>query len=174
MLILPNKPLILFLDLDGPVIDLHMYNTEPYQSYLRLGCNPYAVKNIVKLCKRHNLTIVTNSRHNYYEIAGRTLQHDLISWGVPANLFHDDWRTSLTEVPYRVSRTDAERCADRMNAINQWISEHPQYDWICFDDRKFTDNHRLIHIQRSAGVDDMYYEQAESVIAQLHRDEFLT
>ena len=49
-------------------------------------------------------------------------------------------------------------------AIQQWLDSNPGYDWICFDDRKFTDDVRLIHIQREDGIDSGYYDQAKEIL----------
>ncbi len=154
--------MILFLDIDGPVIDLHTYKTKPYVSYLRSSCNNNAIMNIVKLCNDFDVKIVTNSMHNYYDLE-ETLKEDLTRWGIPASMFHEDWRTIFPNVDYKKINSPI-RGAGRMYAIEEWLSRHPGYEWICFDDRKFTTNHRLIHIERLFGVDTEYRKQAANII----------
>lgn len=109
-----------------------------------------------------NLKIVTNSMHNYYDL-DTDLREDLTRWGIPANMFHEDWRTIFPNVDYTKVKSPV-RGAGRLYAIEEWLSRHPGYEWICFDDRKFTNSSRLIHIERLDGVDDDYYEQAVRTI----------
>lgn len=156
----------MFLDIDGPVIDLLTYKKTPYVSYLRIGGNQKAIKNITRLCVENDLKIVTNSMHNYYDIRRATLKEDLVSWGLPEHLFHDSWRTIFPDVDYTKVKS-AIRGAGRMYAIEQWLSENPGYEWICFDDRKFTNDKRLIHIQSLHGVDETYCQQAVSVLKEI-------
>jgi hypothetical protein len=161
----PNK-VVVFLDLDGPIIDLKTYKTNPIVSYYRTGGNSKAIENLVKLCDEFGLEIVTNSMHNYYQLGDDTLQDDLVSWGIPVDLFHSDWRTIFPKVNYKEIKSTV-RGIGRLYAIEQWIKEHPGYNWICFDDRKFTEDPRLIHISRENGIDQGYYEQARKILKTL-------
>lgn len=158
--------MVLFLDIDGPVIDLATYKATPYISHFRVSGNTTAIKNIVKLCVDFDLKIVTNSTHNYYDVYDADLRDDLVRWGIPESCFHNDWRTVFPEVDYKKIKSPV-RGIGRLYAIHEWLAEHPGYDWICFDDRKFTDDNRLIHIKRLDGVDDVYYKQAAEVITAL-------
>lgn len=161
-----HKPAVLFLDIDGPVIDLQMYQSKPYVSHFRTHCNIDAIKNIVELCHKFDLKIVTNSMHNYHDLGNVTLKDDLIRWGVPISMFHANWRTIFPQVDYQVINSPI-RGVGRLFAIEQWLKDNPGYEWICFDDRKFTDDHRLIHIQRMNGVDDQYRQQAAGVLTEI-------
>lgn len=161
-----QKRAALFLDIDGPVIDLMTFDSSPHVSYLRSGCNTNAVRNIVELCQEFGLKIVTNSMHNYYDIGDSSLKEDLITWGIPENLFHDEWRTIFPVVDYTRVNSPI-RGAGRMYAIEQWLLANPGYEWICFDDRKFTDDPRLIHIDRDYGVDAGHLHQARSVLKEM-------
>jgi hypothetical protein len=152
-----NKQIALFLDIDGPVIDLATYNKSPHISYFRVEGNKRAIKNVTKLCVEFDLTIVTNSTHNYYNVYNADLRDDLVRWGIPENCFHDDWRSVFPNVDYKKIQSTV-RGIGRLYAINEWL---------CFDDRKFTDDNRLIHITRLDGVDDLYYKQAADVIATM-------
>ena len=158
--------MVLFLDIDGPVIDLHTYNNNPEISHFRISGNQTAIANIVKLCTDYDLKIVTNSMHNYYNVYDSDLKEDLTHWGIPENLFHTEWRTVFPNVDYKKVKSQV-RGIGRLYAINEWLSSHAGYDWICFDDRKFTDDPRLIHIQRNSGVDDGYHAQAVEVIKSI-------
>ena len=161
-----QKKAVLFLDIDGPVIDLLTFNNTPHVSYLRTGGNRDSIKNIVKLCMENDLSIVTNSTHNYNDIGNSNLKEDLVSWGIPEHLFHNSWRTIFPDVDYQKVNSTI-RGAGRMYAIKRWLDENPGYEWICFDDRKFTDDPRLIHIQRLHGVDEAYYHQAVGVLKEI-------
>lgn len=161
-----KKQIALFLDIDGPVIDLATYKKSPHISYFRVEGNKTAIANIVKLCNEYDLQIVTNSTHNYYDVYDADLKDDLVRWGIPEECFHTDWRSVFPNVNYKQLQSTV-RGIGRLYAINEWLARHPGYDWICFDDRKFTDDKRLIHISRLDGVDDMYYKQAADVITAL-------
>lgn len=106
--------------------------------------------------------------HNYYDVGNTTLKEDLIRWGIPISMFHKNWRTIFPEVDYRKINSPI-RGVGRLFAIEQWLKENPGYEWICFDDRKFTDDQRLIHIQRNQGVDAGYAKQAAGVLDEILR-----
>lgn len=154
---------VVFLDIDGPIIDLKTYKSNPIVSYYRTGCNSQAIINLVKLCNEFDLKIVTNSMQNYYDLGNDSLQDDLVSWGIPLDLFHVEWRTIFPKVDYKKVNSNV-RGAGRLYAIQQWLDSNPGYNWICFDDRKFTDDARLIHIQREDGIDSGYYDQAKEIL----------
>lgn len=100
---------------------------------------------------------------NYYDLGNDSLQDDLVSWGIPTDLFHAEWRTIFPKVDYKKVNSNV-RGAGRLYAIQQWLDSNPGYDWICFDDRKFTDDVRLIHIQREDGIDSGYYDRAKEIL----------
>lgn len=160
-----NK-IVVFLDLDGPIIDIKTFKTNPIVSHYRRGGNPQAIEYLVKLCDEFGLEIVTNSMHNYHVLGTDSLMDDLVSWGVPSDLFHKDWRTIFPHVDYDKLQSNV-RGIGRLHAIEKWIETHPGYNWICFDDRKFTDDPRLIHIERENGIDSGYYSQAREILKTL-------
>lgn len=106
--------------------------------------------------------------HNYYDLGPCTLRDDLIRWGIPISMFHTNWRTIFPNVDYKTINSPI-RGVGRLFAIEEWLNKNPGYEWICFDDRKFTDNVRLIHIQRDQGVDTAYMKQAAGVLTEILR-----
>lgn len=101
--------------------------------------------------------------HNYYDVGNDSLQDDLVYWGIPLDLFHFQWRTIFPDVDYKKINSKV-RGIGRLYAIQQWLDVNTGHDWICFDDRKFTDDPRLIHIQRENGIDSGYYNQAKEIL----------
>lgn len=106
--------------------------------------------------------------HNYYDLGVASLKDDLIRWGIPISMFHKNWRTIFPNVDYKTINSPI-RGVGRLFAIEDWLKNNPGYEWICFDDRKFTDNIRLIHIQRDQGVDTSYVKQAAGVLTEILR-----
>ena len=148
---------IIFLDIDGPVINI---DAPVVVSELRLGCNKNSIQLLNDLCLEVGAKIVTNSMHNYHEPCGRTLKEDLIHWGLDENHFHDSWRTIFPDIDYTDVNSNV-RGIGRLIAINQWIADNGPCDWVCFDDRKFTDSKQLVHIEYGDGI------QEEDVLAAI-------
>lgn len=152
---------IVFLDIDGPVIDI---DSPVIASELRLTHNPQSIEMLNELCWKTGAKIVTNSMHNYNVPYDSTLRDDLIKWGVDEDYIHDQWRTIFPHVDYSKVNSPV-RGIGRLVAIETWLAENGNYDWICFDDRKFTDSHRLIHIEDGLGIREHHVEQALEVFS---------
>lgn len=150
---------IIFLDIDGPVIDLLTYKTNVPASIFRTGFNLESIRLLDQLCNVTGAKIVTNSMHNYYEVDNCSLKYDLISNGIDSEHFHKEWRTIYPKIDYK-ARPSSVRGIGRLYAIEDWIEKNGPCEWICFDDRKFTDDPRLIHITRWHGIDQKYYNEA--------------
>jgi hypothetical protein len=154
---------IVFLDIDGPIINTPMFYLDPGASMLRAALNTQAIAYVKRLCKIANARLVTNSSHNYAVVddpltgAVRNLRQDLVTWGMPPDLFHVDWRT---EYPNPSGATDTTR---RLKAIQNWQDANGEADWVCFDDENFTNDKRLIRIDFDAGIDYAAYRKASKV-----------
>lgn len=154
---------IVFLDIDGPVIDI---NCSVIQSELRLVHNPKSIEMLNKLCDRSGAKIVTNSMHNYNEPYGETLREDLIMWGVHEDHFHDSWRTVFPAIDYSKVESPV-RGIGRLIAIQEWLKENGNHKWVAFDDRKFTDLKNLVHISDGLGIRENHVEQALEVFSSI-------
>lgn len=155
---------IIFLDIDGPVIDLETYDSNIYKSIFRTGINPVAIEFLIKLCKEYDAQIVTNSMHNYHNINNYTLKDDLVYAGITDDFFHQDWRTIFPMIDYTNVKSSV-RGIGRLIAIQEWLKRNGKHTWICFDDRKFTKDRRLIHIKRQNGIDFEYYSEARHLLS---------
>ena len=152
---------IIFLDIDGPVIDI---DSPVIVSELRLTHNHRSIEMLNELCRKTGAKIVTNSMHNYNDPYNNTLRDDLIMWGIDEDYFHNEWRTIFPHVDYS-SVNSPVRGIGRLIAIEAWLAENGNYDWICFDDRKFSDSHRLIHIADGLGIREQHVQQALEVFS---------
>jgi len=143
--------------MDGPVINTPCLFLHPGASIRRECLNTGALGYIKRFCNISGAKVVTNSMHNYENIPDslvrRTLKYDLIDWGLPAKIFHDDWRTEFGK--------DASH--NRLTAIHQWQAHNGPADWVCFDDVHFTEDKRLILIDFDRGIDHSAYRKALKV-----------
>lgn len=139
---------IIFLDIDGPVIPSGMFLVDKDASANRTF-SLSAIAVLRHILKVTGAKLVTNSSHNTYGRKGFSLQDDLLSAGIPHDVFHDTWRT---EYP-----NDHENggIRDRMEAIDHWINQNDDghgVDWLAFDDYRFTMDPRLILIDFDVGL----------------------
>jgi hypothetical protein len=147
-----NKNRVVFLDIDGPIINTGCYSVDKQCSLQRSVMNQSAIGWVNKLCREINAYLVTNSTHSHYLVEDRTLKDDLIRFGADPSLFHDDWRTSY---PDKLSG------GSRLGCIGEWIDEHPGLnDWVAFDDMNFTDSRRLIVVDFDDGITYRHYSKA--------------
>jgi len=152
---------IIFLDIDGPIINV---SSLVMVSELRLACNKVSIQLLNDLCLESGAKIVTNSMHNYHLPYGKTLKEDLIHWGIDPTHFHNDWRTIFPNIDY-TDVTSTVRGIGRLIAINQWIADNGECDWVCFDDRKFTESKRLVYIEDGEGLQDEHILAAIEVFS---------
>ena len=151
---------IIFLDIDGPVIDITCSFIE---SEFRLTHNPNSIKMLEHLCNTTQAKIVTNSMHNFNNAGGRSLKEDLISWGLSEDHFHENWRTIFPAIDYTKVNSPV-RGIGRLIAIETWIDQNGPVNWVCFDDRKFTDLSRLVFIEDGLGIRDKHVELAKEIL----------
>lgn len=140
---LSGKPKIIFLDIDGPIINTSMFYVKGDCSLERTYLNTEALANLYRILKLSGAKLVTNSTHSPYDIEDeltlkpRTLKEDLIYWGLPADVFHDDWRTKYPN--YR-----EEFFHPRQASINEWLSRNGEHDWVAIDDVLFNDERQYL------------------------------
>jgi hypothetical protein len=153
---------IIFIDIDGPLITGDLYDTDPYCSYTRSMVNMDSLSRLKKLIKQTGARLVTNTMHNEQVVNGRTIRDDLIRWGIGEDCFHEVWRTIFPRIDY--TNAGSRRGIGRMIAIDRWLAEQGPHDWVCFDDRNFTDDQRLILVDFNKGIGDVEYNAALSLL----------
>lgn len=156
---------IIFLDLDGPIINTPCYYLDSMASLHRTVLNTQALGYVVNLAKLAKAKIVTNSTHNSHDSEDangvkHNLKEDLIKWMVPEELFHEDWCTTY---PYPEGSKFSEHTdARRLRAIDQWMEKNGKADWIAFDDDPFVQGTlaaRLMLVNFERGIDrELYYK----------------
>lgn len=144
---------IIFIDIDGPIINTPCYYVDSFASIQRSVMNTQAIGYVNRLALLADAKIVTNSTHNYHTVkeTDRNLRDDLIRWGLKASYVHDDWRT---EFPWP-DWADGQPIHRRLKGIMGWQEKNGQADWICFDDEPFIDKNdpRLMHVDFERGID---------------------
>lgn len=153
---------IIFLDIDGPIINGPLYHTDMMCSANRSPMNTQAIGYLNYLCDKANAKIVTNSFHNFHLTNNETqdLKTDLIKWGLKSSHFHEKWRTQFSMQSFVQSSV----YTDRLIAIQTWIAENvelgEELKWVCFDDSRFTELKNLILIDFERGIDYNAYKKA--------------
>lgn len=143
---------VIFLDMDGPMIPAGMFFINSMASFNRL-CSPIAVAIINRLCRESDAKLVMNTYHN---TAGLALKTDLIREGINEEYFHEHWHTIF---PHGIRSVD-EKITDRMAGIQQWMIDHGEVDWLCFDDADFTNDERLIRVDFDYGIGAKEFDKA--------------
>ena len=156
---------IIFIDIDGPIINTPCYYLDLNCSLERSVMNTQALGYVTRLAKLGKAKIVTNTTHNTMDIEDlltgvkRTVKDDLVKWGIDPKLFHDDWHTSYPN-PQGGKYGQFGQPHGRLRAIEQWQDVNGQVDWVCFDDEPFTDDSRLVQIDFEMGIDFFAFETA--------------
>jgi len=155
---------IIFVDVDGPLINTPCYFVDTMASIERKVFNTQSLGYLIELARVAAAKIVTNSTHNNFEVhrgeVDFTLKDDMVRWGVPEEFFHSDWRTTYPYPPEsKFSSSSAQR---RLYAISLWQEKNGNVDWIAFDDDIFTTDPRLIPIDFLKGIDYDAYHKARS------------
>jgi HAD domain in Swiss Army Knife RNA repair proteins len=139
---------IIFLDIDGPIINTPLYYINPMVSFRRTHMNTAALGWISFLCKKTGAKIVCNSSHNYHHVDNldeRDLKSDLCTIGrLDPDWFHPKWRTT-----YPYSRGEYRRSA----AILDWLDENKDPEvvsWVAFDDdwENFSEHHQINNLAK--------------------------
>ena len=146
---------IIFLDIDGPVINTPCYWVDTEASLQRSVMNTQAIGILNKLAKLSGARIVTNSTHNNHPVreTGRSLKDDLIKWGLKEEFLHENWRTTF---PWPDLESDPLFPTHRrLRGIMEWEIANGIADWIAFDDEPFVDasDTRLFVINFDYGID---------------------
>ena len=135
-----SRVLIVLLDIDGPVIPATQMLVDPMSCCDRIvPRTTVAVLN--RLCERTGALIVFNSTHNVPWEWAPDIADALVSAGLYRRHVHPTHdRTAYPDVP-------------RAQAASDWLAAHPEVDdWIAFDDDRFTDDERLIHVDPDFGL----------------------
>lgn len=159
-----NKQRVVFLDIDGPVIPTPMYFIDGMCSFDRSVVSTISIGWLRHLLKLSNAKIVCNSAHNYHETdvhdpikPSRDLKDDLIKHGIPEQYFHQDWRTKFPN-PTVIKMSDHR--SRRIIAIEEWLRDNGDADWVGFDDEPYTTDKRLVHIDFDRGIDVDAFKKA--------------
>lgn len=150
---------IIFIDIDGPIINTPCYYVDPRASMQRAVMNTQAIGYVNRLALLAGAKVVTNSTHNNFTVreTGRTLKEDLIKWGLKTAHIHDNWCTTF---PWPNLDSDPLFPTHRrLRGIMEWEQENGEADWIAFDDEPFIDESdaRLMHVDFERGIDyDLY------------------
>lgn len=152
-----EKQRIVFLDIDGPIINTPMFYLDPMCSMQRTQLNTQAIAYVKRLCMIADAKVVFNTTHNNHfiidELTGinRSIKDDMIRWGLPDAMIHKDWRTNYPNWG-----------DSRMRAVDEWIEGQgdSEIDWVAFDDVLFTNSKRLILIDYEKGIDYAAYRKA--------------
>lgn len=160
------KQKIIFLDIDGPIINTPLYYISPECSLKRSVMNTQAIGYVKRLCDISGAKVVVNSTHNNEIIENRTVKDDLILWGLSENCFHENWKT---EYPYPKNHRLGDSSENRkMLAILNWLEQNGDSEWVCFDDTDIkivpvTEHFRHIKIDFNLGIDYTAFRKASKV-----------
>lgn len=105
---------------------------------------------------------------NYVVYDSTDLKEDLIQAGILESDFHQDWRTIFPYVDYRSNPNDR-RGWGRWLGIQEWIKQNGECQWICFDDRHWTDDPRLVLVDFNDGITRKNFEQAKYLLGSNSR-----
>lgn len=153
---------IIFIDIDGPVINTPCYWVDGMASMQRSVMNTQSIGILNRLAYLADAKIVTNSTHNNHTVreTGKTLKDDLLKWGIKEKYIHDDWRTSF---PWPSLESDPLFPTHRrLRGIMEWEKTNGEVDWIAFDDEPFVheSDGRLILVDFDHGIDYNLYLKA--------------
>jgi hypothetical protein len=162
-----NLKKIIFLDIDGPVIPGHLGDRTNIHwiSMARSRFDIGAIERLNRLCEFTGARIVTNSMQNHVEIKNHSLQDDLVNWGVKRENFHSVWRTVFPDVDYAAD-PNPRRGWGRWLGIKHWQKQNGTVNWICYDDRHWTDDPRLILIDFEKGITQSDYERGLDLLGR--------
>lgn len=147
------KPRIIFLDIDGPVINTPCFYIDSMCSMERTVMSTTAIGYLNRLCDAVGAKIVTNTTHNTHIIEDklsaepRDIRKDLITWGLKAKFFHEN---SYTEYPFPKNGKMSEH--RRLTAVNNWLAENGDHEWYAFDDDYFHSTNQYV-IDYEKGID---------------------
>lgn len=162
---------IIFLDIDGPIINTPCFSLHAQASQLRRVMSQSALGWVVRLAKECDAHIVTNSAHNFHDVPWQgedpdnatgpeNLKQSLMRFGVPERFFHQNWRT---EFPNNYGEE-----YPRLKAVERWIKANGDTNWVAFDDmpEEYGPSPNVITIDFDEGVTKKHYLMAT------HRFEF--
>lgn len=148
---------IIFLDVDGPLINLPLYHIDKMASHNRSVVSTTAIGYLAALCRDHDCKIVMNTMHNSIYTPTGNVKEDLIAHGLDPRFFHVSWKTQF---PGHGSR---------LEAIEQWLSQNAGIrEWVCFDDENIGHRNQVM-IDFNKGIDDDSFNEALKILELVQR-----
>lgn len=147
------KPNLIFLDIDGPIINTPCYYIDPECSVKRTVMNTQAIGYVKELVRRGNALVVLNTTHNTHLIEDPltakmiNVKQDLIKWGMKEEEFHPEWKTEYPN-PKNCKLSENRRS----RAVKNWLEKNGDHEWIAFDDEFFHYDFQY-HIDFDKGID---------------------
>lgn len=144
---------IIFLDIDGPIINTPCYYVDPECSINRSVMNTQAIGYVKEIVRKCGALVVLNTTHNVHDLedplTGKIVdvKTDLIKWGMKEHEFHSDWKT---EYPYPLNGKMSEH--RRWTSVKNWLEKNGDHDWIAFDDDLFHSQNQYL-IDFELGID---------------------
>jgi hypothetical protein len=136
---------LIFLDIDGPMIPSGMSLIHPHASWKRM-LSPICVAVLKEMLKKSDAYLVTNSTHNVDLNGEPSIRDVLISYGIPDEAFHRNWKTDYPDVSRDV-------------AVKKWLAENGEYDWIALDDARFMEDTRVVYVDFDTGLTPAHYNE---------------
>jgi hypothetical protein len=155
-----TKPNLIFLDIDGPIINTPCFYIDPEASVSRTVMNTQAIGYVKRLVEKCGALVVLNTTHNVHDIEDpltakiTNIKTDLIKWGMKDYEFHSDWQT---EYPYPTNGKMSEH--RRWTAVKNWLAKNGDHNWIAFDDDLFHNQNQYL-IDFRLGIDYDAYKWA--------------
>lgn len=133
-----GTPRVIFLDIDGPMIPGTMFLIDRMCSFHRVF--PATTISVInEVCKRTGAKVVLNTTHNRPFTDVPDITDAMVNHGFDRSHFHAFPKTSYPDIP-------------RDLAVKEWLAKRGRFDWIAFDDVRFTDDERLIWIDPDCGL----------------------
>jgi HAD domain in Swiss Army Knife RNA repair proteins len=119
-IVVPPKQKIIFLDVDGPLINEPMFDIKHDCSIHRSMINTMAIGFLRRMMKITGAKIVMNTMHNGHIVWGNNVKQDLLKWGLREEDFMADWQTKFGVSLWK-----------REEAIHEWLIRNgDEFDWI--------------------------------------------
>ena len=144
---------VIFLDIDGPIINTPCYYVDPECSINRSVMNTQAIGYVKEIVRKCGALVVLNTTHNVHDIEDPLtakivdVKTDLIKWGMKEHEFHSDWKT---EYPYPKNGKMSEH--RRWTSVKNWLEKNGDHEWIAFDDDLFHSQNQYL-IDFELGID---------------------
>lgn len=148
-----SPPRIIFLDIDGPIINSPCYYIDPFASLKRAVLNTQSIGYLKKLLDITGAKVVVNSTHNNHDVEDPltsemiNVKQDLIKWGMKNEEFHTDWKTEYPN-PKNCKLSENRR----LRAVKNWLEKNGDHMWYAYDDEFFHSLNQYV-IDFEKGID---------------------